>query len=219
MAARLKRLHTNAIAHLPDALAAFTARACIIKRLGTRCHKGVTMENRIAHTRFTVTMTGALLVFLGAAILSNAGEVTAFVVRLIGCATAAFGVVTLLGHLMRAQSIDLIPFEDVVASGLLIFIGAVVGVFPDMFAKVLFSALGVLVVLSGLGDVARSRTKTADEEDAEKFTLRVGIITIATGIFLTLVPSAAVHALPIFCGVALVLDGLSELYIAMRMEA
>ncbi len=176
------------------------------------------MENRTVHTRFTVTMTGALLVFLGAAVLSNAGEVTAFIVRLVGCATATFGVVTLLGHLLRAQSIDLIPFEDVVVSGVLILIGAVVGVFPDMFAKVLFSVLGVLVVLSGLGDVARSLTKTADEEEAEKFSLRVGIITIAVGIFLTLVPSAGVHVLPVICGVALVLDGLSELYLALRME-
>lgn len=176
------------------------------------------MSERYAHTRFSVTMTGALLVFLGAAILSNAGDVTAFVVRLVGFSSALFGVMILMGHLLRAHAIDLVPFEDIVGSGFLILLGSIVGFFPNFFAKVIFSVLGILIVLSGLGDVARSRTKTADEEEDEKFSLRVGLVTIAVGVFVTLVPVAMVHAVPVVCGVALVIDGLSELYLALRMS-
>ncbi len=175
------------------------------------------MPERFSHTRFSVTMTGALLVFLGAAILTNAGDVTAFFVRLVGFSCALFGVMIFIGHALRASSIDLIPFEDLVLAGVLVLVGSVVGLFPDFFAKVLFSILGILIVLSGLDDVARSRTKTADEELEEKTSLRVGIATIAVGAFVTLVPSAAVHFLPFICGVALVIDGLSELYLALKM--
>lgn len=35
--------------------------------------------------------------------------------------------------------------------------------------------------------------------------------------FVTLLPSAALRIVPVLCGAALVLDGLSELYIALRM--
>lgn len=163
-------------------------------------------------------MSGALLVFLGAAILTNAGDVTAFFVRLVGFSCAIFGVMIFIGHALRAHAIDLIPFEDLVLAGVLVLLGSIVGLFPDFFAKVLFSILGFLIVLSGCGDVARSHTKTADEELEEKTSLRVGIVTIAVGAFIALVPSAAVHILPFVCGVALVVDGLSELYLALTME-
>lgn len=175
------------------------------------------MNDTFTHTRFSVTMTGALLVFLGAAILSNAGDVTAFLVRLMGFSCAMFGAMTFAGHLMKAHALDAIPFEDLAFAGLLVLVGSAVGIFPDLFAKVIFSALGVLIVMSGLGDIARSKTKLADEEGEEKMALRVGIITVAVGAFVALVPSAAMHALPFLCGVALVIDGLSELYLALRM--
>ena len=176
------------------------------------------MRDAKGHTRFTVTMTGALLIFMGAAILANSGEVTAFVVRLLGFAAAVFGVMIFAGHFMRAHAIDAIPFEDLSIAGLLVLIGTAIAVFPNMFAKVLFSVMGILIVFSGLGDVARSRTKIADEENEEKLTLRVGIATVAVGVFVTLVPSAAIHVVPVICGVALVLDGLSELFLAMKMD-
>lgn len=175
------------------------------------------MQRRYDYTRFSVTMTGALLIFLGAAILANAGDVTEFVVRLVGFSCAIFAVVIFAGHLMRAQSIDAIPFGELVGAGGLLLLGAVVTLFPSFFAKVLFSLLGVVIVLSGLGDVLRSREMVANDEQLQRITLRVGIVTIAIGAFVAFVPSAALRVVPVLCGVALVLDGLSEIYLALTM--
>ena len=175
------------------------------------------MPQRAAYTRFTVTMTGALLVFLGAAILANAGDVTEFVVRLVGFASALFAVVIFVGHVMRAHTLDAIPFEELVGAGVLLFGGTIVALYPGLFAKVLFSVLGILIVLSGLGDILRSRALKAEDEQLQRASLRVGIVTVAIGAFVTFVPSAAVRVIPVICGVALVLDGLSEIYLALTM--
>ena len=166
-------------------------------------------------------MTGALLIFLGAALLANPGEVTAFVVRLAGFVCAVFGGLSIAGHLLGAYSnqepIDAVPIEELAGAGLLLFGGLVVGVFPTFFANVFFSILGVLIVLSGLGDILHSRSFGADDEQEERLMLRMGIVTAAVGLFVVVLPIAAVHAVPILCGVALVIDGLSELLLALRM--
>ena len=176
------------------------------------------MREHVEYTRFSVTMIGALLVFLGAAVLANAGDVTAFVVRLAGFACAVFGMVIFCGHLIRARSIDAIPFEELVGSVALIFFGAAVAFFPAFFAKVFFSTIGVFIVASGLGDIARSRSMLADDDQRQRSVLRMGIVTVAVGIFVTFVPSAAVRVVPVICGIALVLDGISELYLALSMS-
>lgn len=141
------------------------------------------VEQPATYSRFSVTMTGALLVFLGVAVLANPGGVTIFVVRLVGFACAVFGVTIAAGHLLRAHAIDAIPFEELAGAGVLLLLGMVVAVFPQGFAKVLFSVLGVLIVMSGLADIARSRTMVADDDQKERVALRIGIITVATGIF------------------------------------
>ena len=175
------------------------------------------MQDRIHFTRFSATMLGALLVFLGAAILANTGDVTIFVVRLVGFACVVFAAMTFVGHLLRAHAIDAVPFEELAGAGVLLLSGLLVALFPSLFAKVLFSALGVLIVLSGLGDIERSRRMVADDDQVERMTLRVGLVTVAVGIGVTVMPSLALRVVPLVCGVALVVDGLSELYLALTM--
>ena len=176
------------------------------------------MNDRISDARFTITLTGALFIFLGAAILSNAGDVTRFVVRLAGFACATVGAMIFLGRLLNARMSDAIPFGELALAGLLLLLGMTLLLFPHIFEKLLFSALGVLIILSGLGDIMRSREKTANEEGEEKAALRMGIGLVAVGAFVTLVPSAAVHIVPVVCGIALVVDGLAELFVALEME-
>lgn len=177
------------------------------------------MRNRASYTRFSVTMTGALLVFLGATILANTGDVTVFLVRLVGFASVVFSLVTFAGHTMRASSVDAIPFEELLGAGALLLAGSVLALFPAQFTKVLFSALGVYITASGLGDIARSREMVADDDQVERMTLRVGIVTVGVGLLVTFIPVLAVHAVPVICGVALVVDGLSELFIALQMHS
>lgn len=177
------------------------------------------MAERTSYSRFTVTLTGILLIFLGATILAHPGNVTTFLVRLAGFACAVFGGMALAGYLLRAHDIDLIPFEDIVWAGIMLFAGAIVGLFPSFFAKAFFSVLGIFIVISGLSDIAHSRSMAAIDDQKERVALRVGIITVAVGIFVTVMPIAAVNAVPILCGIALVLDGFSELFIALQMSA
>ena len=176
------------------------------------------MYDCTSYTRFSVTMAGALLVFLGATILANTGDVSVFLVRLVGFAGVIFALVTFVGHAMRASSVDAIPFEELIGAGGLLLAGSVLALFPAQFTKVLFSALGILITVSGLADIARSRKMVADDDQVERMTLRVGIVTVAVGLLVTFIPVVAVHAVPIICGVSLVIDGLSELFLALRMH-
>lgn len=177
------------------------------------------MRTRATYNRFSATMTGALLVFLGAAILSNAGNVTVFLVRLAGSVCAICAVVIFGRHLMKAPSIDLVPFEELLGAGGLLLLGAIVALYPALFAKVIFSVMGVLIAASGLGDIMHARTLVTEDDQVQRVMLRMGIVTVAVGLFVALVPSAAVRAIPVVCGVALVVDGLSELYLALTMPA
>ena len=176
------------------------------------------MRATAANSRFTVTLTGALLLFLGATILANAGSVTVFVVRLTGFACAIFGGVGLASRVLRASERDAVPFEELLLAGVFLLAGMVISLYPKVFANMLFSLLGVLVVFSGLGDIARAKAKTADEEQEHTVALRIGVATVAAGAFVALVPSAAMRVLPIVCGLVLIVDGLSELYLALTME-
>lgn len=176
------------------------------------------MGERLSSTRFTVMLLGALLVFLGGAVLANPGGVTILVVRFIGIVCLLFGAMALVSNLMKAHTLDGIPFGDLALAGALVFIGAMVAMMPAFFAKVLFSLFGVLIIISGLGDIARSHAMVADDDQVERMTLRVGIVTVAIGVFVTVLPSFAIHAIPIICGVALVIDGLSELFLALTMQ-
>lgn len=171
----------------------------------------------IADTRFSVTMLGALLIFLGAAILTNFDDVTIFLTRLIGFSCSIFALLMFLRHFVRAHALDAIPFEQLLGAGALLFLGAVIALFPTMSSRVLCSALGMLIVLSGIADIMRSKRMVADDDQKERMTLRIGIATVATGLFVAFVPAAAQVVL-IICGLALLLDGVSELYLALRMS-
>ena len=171
-----------------------------------------------ADTRFSVTLLGALLIFLGAAILTNYDDVTVFLVRLIGFSNIVFAFVVFCRYLLRAHALDAIPFEHLLGAGGLLLLGAIIVLYPTMSSRVLCSVLGVIVVLSGVADILRSRRMVANDDQEERTTLRIGIATVAVGLFVTFVPAAA-QAILIFCGLALVLDGISELYIALNMES
>lgn len=176
------------------------------------------MRANVALSRFTITLMGSLLLFLGATILANAGTVTVFVVRLTGFACALFGVVGIASRVLRAYERDAVPFEELLLAGVFLLAGMVVFLQPHLIANMFFSFLGVLIVVSGLGDIVRARAMTASEEQEHAVSLRIGIATVAAGVFVTLVPSAAMRALPIVCGLTLIVDGLSELYLALTME-
>ncbi len=176
------------------------------------------MGSLFERTRTSVTLFGALLIFLGAAILANPGDVTAFIVRLMGFACALFGLMTFVTELLQAQSKDAIPFGTLALSGVLMMAGTGVVLFADSVAKILFILIGLLIVASGLRDIEYARTVGANDEDEHKASLRVGIITLAAGIFVMVVPAAAVRVVPIVSGVFLVLDGLSQLFLALQME-
>ena len=176
------------------------------------------MNSSPANRKFFVTLMGALLLFLGGTILLNSGDVTEFVVRLTGFACAAYGVISMAGRVMRAWSLDAIPFEELCLAGILMLTGMAVTLYPLYFSDVIFSLLGLLVVISGMRDIAFSIKRGADEELEEKTALRIGLITVAAGVFVMFVPQAMAHVAPVLCGIVLIVDGLSELYLALRME-
>lgn len=176
------------------------------------------MQDQIVHPRYSITLAGALLIFLGGAILSNPGDVTLFLVRLSGFACATAGIVLFIGCLMQASSMDAIPFEELLLAGFLLMFGVALFMFAGSFTKMIFSLFGVLIILSGLGDILRARKMTAEYDQVQRTTLRVGLVTIAAGIFVTIIPTVSYHVVPIICGVTLVIDGLSELFIALRIE-
>ncbi len=175
------------------------------------------MSTRFGRDRLTVALLGVLLVFLGATILANPGGTTALVVRLVGFACMVFALMSIVMQLLGAHAADFVPVAELAGAGMLLLVGTVLALYPAQFVRALFSVLGVLIVLSGIDDVMRSHRMVAADDQLERATLRIGIATIAIGLFVTFVPMAAASIVPIICGVALVVDGLSELYLAMRL--
>lgn len=176
------------------------------------------MRSQIAHNRLSVTLMGALLIFLGATILVNARGLTTYVARLSGFACATYGVVSIGSRLLRASERDEVPFVELASAGVLMLAGAMLALYPGLFTHVLLSLFGMLIIFSGVGDILRARALKADAEQEVTMSLRIGIVTVAVGVFVTLMPLAAASMLPIACGIALVADGLSELYLALTME-
>ena len=172
---------------------------------------------QLPRTRKGVIFTGAVMLALGIVIVVGAGSITVLLARIAGFAVLAFGLFQLGSTLIRNGGFNDAPLSELLVAGLVLLVGGIIVLFPESFVSALFSLLGIAILLSGVADLLRANEARSMHEP---FTtpLVVAIVTILAGIAVTAMPFAAAELAPMACGITLIANGLSELFLAWQMR-
>lgn len=175
------------------------------------------IEERIPNSRLSVMVMGALLVIAGIAVIANPGTVSKLLTQLIGVAMVVSGVICAVPSIIRFGGVTSAPPGDLVLGGVQVALGLVVALAPGFFVRFIFTLLGLVIVATGAADLWR-----ANEE--RKLALRdwqpemiIGVVTLIVGILVVVAPFAFATLAAVLCGIALIADGASELYLGWKM--
>lgn len=163
---------------------------------------------RIAKTGYIV-LSAALCLFGALLIIKPDLSLTVFSV-LVGAAMIAFGVIRIIGYLSR--DLYRLAFQYDLAFGLLLVVlGVLVLLQPEMITRTLFIAIGISFLTDGLLKIQISL-------DARSFGIRqwwlilvIAVLSAAAGLIMIFRPTDSARFLTMFFGVSLILDGILNL--------
>ena len=178
------------------------------------------MKDFLERTKLMTELVAVLMIVLGILLLVNPGEAVLLVCRLSGVILGITGLVLLLMSLNNRQGVERGNGLDIfltvlgiilLALGLFIVFrpGVVVG-----FAGVLFA---VVLFVHGIGDLREMITLKQMGYSRWWVSLLCAAVTFLMGLVVLLLPFDRAALMMRIAGIFLVLDGISELYLALRV--
>ena len=178
------------------------------------------MKDFLERTKLMTELVAVLMIVLGILLLVNPGEAVLLVCRLSGVILGITGLVLLLMSLNNRQGVERGNGLDIfltvlgiilLALGLFIVFrpGVVVG-----FAGVL---LAVVLFVHGIGDLREMITLKQMGYSRWWVSLLCAAVTFLMGLVVLLLPFDSAALMMRIAGIFLVLDGISELYLALRV--
>lgn len=178
------------------------------------------MKDFLERTKLMTELVAVLMIVLGILLLVNPGEAVLLVCRLSGVILGITGLVLLLMSLNNRQGVERGNGLDIfltvlgiilLALGLFIVFrpGVVVG-----FAGVLFA---VVLFVHGIGDLREMITLKQMGYSRWWVSLLCAAVTFLMGLVVLLLPFDSAALMMRIAGIFLVLDGISELYLALRV--
>ena len=174
------------------------------------------MLNRLERTKAVVILTGIVMVVLGIAIMVNPINAVQTLVRIMGVVLLAYGAVTLVPAFMRGDPVRNAP-ADLAIGGIAAVVGLVMAIFPGALVNFVWSIIGIIVLFTGLLDIAESRVFRTVASPLAIPATTSGIITIALGVITILAPMASMTMAMLVAAVALLIDGVTEIIFGLGM--
>lgn len=157
----------------------------------------------------SLSLIGIFFIVLGVLILANPGATTAFIASLVGWAILVAGAGTVVYNLFlnenRNSKVGL-----VVVGALMVALGFVIIRRPSLFVSYLFVFLGLTVALNGVGDLMRA----SGGGSRNNVGLGIGVLSLIAGVAIVAAPFVAASMVTSIVGIALVVNGISELVAA-----
>lgn len=173
-------------------------------------------QPQIPRSKPGIAVPGIVMIILGIVIVAGAGDITVLLARLVGAAILVYGLFQLGSTLVANQGFQNAPLSEMLVAGLILLVGIIIVMFPASFVSALFSLLGMVILLSGVADLVRARDDVRAESPIPQYV--IAIATILVGAAVTAMPFAAAEIAPMACGVALIVNGASELFLAWKAE-
>ena len=159
---------------------------------------------RIAKTGYIV-LSAALCLF-GALLLAMPDLSLTVFSEMVGVAMIAFGVIRIIGYLSR--DLYRLAFQyDLAFGGLLVVLGIMVLLRPEVMTRTLFIAIGLSFLTDGLLKIQISLDARSFGIPQWWLILSIAVLSSAAGLTMIFAPAESARFLTMFLGISLFLDG------------
>lgn len=171
------------------------------------------MKETLKRIKADVILSALLCVILGIVLIIWSDQTIKIICMLLAFGIIVMGVVNLTDYFINHT---LTPFSGM--SGLVFIIVGIWLFFvkPESIAMIIPIVIGVVLAVHGITDIKMSIESKANGYDKWWSSLLLGVISLALGVICIINAFGVVKVAMIFIGIALVYDGISDLWIVSR---
>lgn len=179
---------------------------------------GEKMGKVLRRTKTGAIITGIALMLLGIIMFARPIVALTVIVLIVGWMLLALGVVTLINSMVHrkdeASSFGLGMVVGVVEA----VIGLCIVIWPASFLLYLYIVLGIIVIITSLGDIVEAFSMRNDGFEKWGIVLAMGILTLVFGVLVVMAPFAFIEFVAVITGIALVFGGATEVAIGIMLS-
>ena len=172
-------------------------------------------QRLFGRTKAATILMGVALLVLGIAMFVSPIGATLLIVQVTGWTLVIVGVVTLAGcWAHRSRELNQ---ADLVIGLVELVPGALMVTMPDAFASLVYVLLGIIILVTGINDIASASSLRALGVPGTGALFLLGVLTLPAGFCVVMSPFAMAELVMLVAGVALVFDGVTEIVAGLRM--
>lgn len=175
------------------------------------------MKDVIKSFKWTMILFGMITAVIGVVLVIYPKSTAKAICIAIGAILVLAGIISVLAYMKnRREKINspVILGLGIVQLAVGVFILFNIGMFIDFLATV----FAIILVVHGLNDLAQGlHIRSMGYEDWKKAFL-VGLITIVLGVVVFFEPFGSTSALMMLAGAALIIDGITEVYLGLKVS-
>lgn len=172
------------------------------------------MDNNLPRSKGNVLLTGVVMIALGIVILVNPIGALETIVRLMGFVIIGYGVLALVPHFLNRNGANGVT-TDVGIGAIAAIVGLVMAIFPHFVVSVVWTVIGVFILLTGVLDIMESRTLRANSGALGWAATGSGVLCVLLGILVICVPMASPTLGMLVAAAALIINGITEIIFAL----
>lgn len=167
-------------------------------------------SGRFSRTKPVILLTGLVMVVLGIAILINPIGAVEALVRILGWVLVVYGAIALVAAFAKGDPVKNNPGELAIGAITLVP-GLIMGIFPGQLVSFVWTIIGIIVVLTGVLDIAEAGDFRRVGSPLAGPATAAGVITVLLGIVVIVAPMFSLTVGMLFAAMALFVDGLTEI--------
>lgn len=166
-------------------------------------------EKLFRRTRVAVILMGVALLALGVTMFVSPIGATLLIVQSVGWVLVAVGAVTLASCWMRRT--QELRQADLLIGMVELVPGALFVTMPEAFVAVVYILVGVIILVTGINDVAEAGAMRRLGFGGWAWRLVLGLLTLAAGVVVVSSPFTMAEFVMLVAGLALIFDGITEI--------
>ena len=170
----------------------------------------------IKSVRWSLLFIGILTIAIGVAMVMYPDTASDTIVKILGGIMAVAAIVSILGYLID-RSRGLTSFTSLLVGALMLIMGAILYFRPATFIEFLGYIFSAVVLIQGINLIVEGISSRKYKTSHWGQTLLMGLICIALAVLVFINPFGEFRMLMIITGIALIIAGLMNIFVACRI--
>ena len=166
--------------------------------------------------RWSLLFIGIVTIIIGVAMVMYPDTASDTIVKILGGIMGASAIISILGYLVDSKR-GLTSFTSLLVGAIMLIMGAILYLKPTTFETFLGYIFAVIVLVQGINLIVEGIASHKYQKSHWGQTLLMGLICIALAVLVFVNPFGSFRALMIMTGVALILSGLMNIFVAGRI--